>query len=226
MNNIRSRRAWGVSLLAFALLSPYAWSEAGRGDPAERPNSSVSGDGHSPHAAHQVRELGIDAEIPEGSIYVVTSRWKNQRGKSVSLGELAGRPAFVSLFYSSCTVACPAIVENMRKIAKRATEVGPRDASFVLVSLDPARDTAERLADVAEERGLSGDAWQLLTGSDSDLRELVVLLGSKYRRLPDGEFQHSNVVAALDRDGRVVMRREGLRLDEGAITELVRSVSR
>lgn len=168
------------------------------------------------HAAHQAG-LGLD-EPTDMSLYNVESRWLDRTGAERTLRSLAGRVQVVAMVYTNCAFACPRLLLDMKRIDG---ELGPdnRDRlGFVLVSIDPARDTPARLAEFAAGARLD-DRWTLLTpagGDDGSLIELAALLGVQYRQTSAGEFTHSNVLTVLDEHGEIIHRQEGLGADPTA----------
>lgn len=140
------------------------------------------------------------------SVYDLDRDWRNQRGESVRLASLRGRPQVIAMIYTHCNTTCPFTVAEMKRIERDS----PADAGFVLVSLDPARDDPDRLAMFARERGLDPQRWTLLEGTDDAVRELANVLGIKYRRLSPEELAHSNALTLLDADGVVAYQHAGL----------------
>lgn len=176
------------------------------------------------HTAMEHRELAATAPT-EFSIYHSATTWLDQRGSERRLRSLAGRVRVVAMVYTSCAVACPRIMLDMKRIE---AELGPAladDVGFVLVSIDPERDTPERLAEFAAGSRLDPDRWTLLTGNPGDVRELAVLLGVQYRQAAPGEWIHSNLITVLDRDGEVVHRQLGLGADPTATLEAIRDMA-
>ncbi|MCZ7585378.1 MAG: hypothetical protein M5R36_19695 [Deltaproteobacteria bacterium] len=57
---------------------------------------------------------------------------------------------------------------------------------------------------------VADDAWYFAAGSEDAVRETAAVLGIRYRRLPDGSFNHSAVISLLDKDGMIVERADGL----------------
>ena len=94
---------------------------------------------------------------------------------------------------------------------------------FVLVSLDPARDTPAQLAKFAASFRLDPAAWTLLTGDDEQVRELAALLGIRYRAEEDAQISHSNTYLVLDADGRMVHRQDGVGSGTGPALARIRS---
>jgi len=139
------------------------------------------------------------------SLYDLTSRWKDHRGEEVSLSSLRGRPRAIAAIYTHCTATCPLALGELKRIAA-ATD---SSVGFVLVSLDPARDTPRALAMYASEHGLDPARWTLLAGSDADIRELAAALGIRYRRLDADAIAHANLITIVDANGVVVHQQTG-----------------
>lgn len=51
-----------------------------------------------------------------------------------------------------------------------------------------------------------------------------MVLGIRYRQTADGQFNHSNVLTLLDRQGIVNHRQEGLATDVAPIAERIRGM--
>lgn len=181
-------------------------------------------DGSSPEHHHE-HHAGMDlpASPPSGSsLYVLDSRWEDQGVKTLTLGELRGRPVVLAMFYASCTVACPIIAENVRRI-ERAAEAARLDPPprYVLVTFDPEHDSPAVLRRYTESHGLDPARWSLLRGGAEDTRELAVLLGVRYKRNADDSFSHSNLITLLNGAGEVVHRHEGLRFEQADVKSFV-----
>jgi protein SCO1/2 len=109
------------------------------------------------------------------------------------------------MFYTSCEMVCPMIFETLHATLA-ALPAGDRAAARVLmVSFDPARDTPAVLKKTAQQRDCDA-RWTLACADDATTRKIAALLGVQYRRLADGEYNHSTVIDVLDRQGRIVGR--------------------
>ncbi len=144
------------------------------------------------------------------SIYQLESDWKNQNGKTLNLSELRGKVQIVAMFYSHCTYACPLTINDMKTIESKLPRELNGKVGFVLVSIDPKRDTPAALKTLADQQQLDGNEWTLLTGTDDDIRALAAVLGVEYRKKSNGDFLHSSQIAVLDRNGEIVYRHIGL----------------
>ena len=191
-------------LIALALILLASGLTACRG--AEGHGAPTGDEPEAAHAGHARTPPEAAPAALGSSLYALGSTWTDQNGREVELEELAGRPRVVALLYTHCTFSCPRIMARMKQLEARSAE----EVGFVVVSLDPERDTPGRLAEFARTTHLDPDRWTLLTGPDARVREISVLLGVPYRTLPDGEVAHANVLTLLDEDGVIVDRVEGL----------------
>lgn len=154
-------------------------------------------------------EIGT-ATVSENSIYQLESVWKNETGKKMMLNELKGKKQIMAMVFTSCTYACPLIVNDMKKIE---SQIKSDDVNFLLISIDPRRDTPEVLLQYARNNKLDMKRWHLLTGDENSISELAAALGFKYKKEPDGSFSHSNIINVLNEAGEVAYQHFGLNQD-------------
>jgi protein SCO1/2 len=174
------------------------------------------------HRAPEPRETRAVAYAPAASdfsVYDLESRWTDQAGQARDLGSLGGRPRVLALVYTRCAHTCPAIVAEFKRM-EAALPAGPGALGFVLVSIDPARDTPARLAEFAASARLDPARWTLLTADDESVRELAALLRIRYRPEAAGEYSHANAYLVLDAAGRIVQRQDGLGHPDRALATL------
>jgi protein SCO1/2 len=149
------------------------------------------------------------AEFTRNSLYQADGSFTDDSGKTFRLADLRSRPVVVNMFFATCGYACPLTVTDLLAVQSRLSPELRKDAVFVLVSFDLARDTVEALAKYRSARQLDAN-WILLRGDDASVRELAALLGVKYKQEADGSFAHSNVFTILNREGEIVHQRTGL----------------
>jgi len=171
-----------------------------------------------PHAHHQMAAAGEPTDL---SLYNLEGDWLDQAGVSSPLSSLGGRVQLVSMVYTNCSFSCPRIMADMKRIEGELSEDIRSRVGFVLVSIDPKRDTPDRLAAFAESSRLDPGSWTLLNGSAGQIRELAALLGVKYRADGDGEFAHSNIITVLDEQGEIAHQRTGIGGDPAAALKAI-----
>ena len=164
------------------------------------------------------------------SLYLLDSKWTSDVGKVVQLGVLRGRPQIVAMFFTHCEYACPITVSELKAIEGRLQPEVLAKVDFLLVSLDPKRDTAAALAAFRKKHQLAIERWTLLRGSEDDVRELAALLGINYAPDSRGQFAHTNLITVLNADGEIAFQHAGLRQDHSsllaAIDKAVRAAKR
>lgn len=175
-----------------------------------------SDDSGADHTAHsEEMEMEAVSASHDMSLYQLTSTWTTQTGEILDLSSLAGKTRVTAMAYTSCEVACPRIVAALKSIQKKTNS---DDVGFVLISIDPERDTAEALEAYARKMNLDSSNWTLLTGRPDDVLEIAALLGVRYRKMADGEFAHSNMITVLDDHGVIAHQQNGLGADLTAET--------
>ena len=114
------------------------------------------------------------------------------------------------MIYTNCADTCPLIIQNMLNIHDDIPPSTRRHMLFALVSFDSARDTPAHLKAYAAGLHLDAKQWVLLHGDENAVRDLAAVLGVKYRRKPDGDYDHSVVISLLDSGGRIAYQQHGI----------------
>lgn len=175
-------------------------------------------------AAAPAAQHGVDPDAPHDAagagIHALPTRWTDHEGRSGTLAELAPGIRVTAMIYTDCSMACPIIVGDMKRIEAALEARGLADrVGFTLVSLDAVRDTPERLARFAADARLTPGRWTLLHGEEPEVRTLSVLLGVAWDRAADGSIGHANRISVLDGEGRIVAEADGLGVDVAPLVE-------
>lgn len=138
-----------------------------------------------------------------GSIYQLDAALTDENGVSRRMDVHRGHPVLVTMFYGSCPMACPLLIDTLRAI-ERATPPRERpQLRFLLISIDPERDTVANLRALGESRKLDTSRWTLARTDAASVRKIAAVLGIQYRKLPDGGYNHSSIVTLLDTGGEI-----------------------
>ncbi|MBU6436257.1 MAG: SCO family protein [Betaproteobacteria bacterium] len=144
------------------------------------------------------------AALPGDSVYQLPVTLTDQSGHSAPWAARRGSPQVVAMFYTNCAYVCPMTIDTLRHVVQSLPAAERARLKLLIVSIDPARDSVARLRQVSRERHLDGAQWTLARTDAAGVRSIAAVLGVQYRRLPDGEFNHSTVLTLLDADGRIV----------------------
>lgn len=173
---------------------------------------------HSQHDPYAHNEDSLGTSGPSDlSLYNNESFWIDHRGDTVRLGSLAGKVQVVSMIYTSCEYTCPRIIADLKKIETLV----PRHIGFVLISIDPERDTPQKLESFASENDLKTN-WVLLHGNSDNVLEVAAMMGVQYKRSSPTDFSHSNILTVLNTHGEIVFQQKGL----GEVEETVLAVNK
>jgi protein SCO1/2 len=119
--------------------------------------------GHRLNAAERT-ERGALGRVPAFSLL-------DQRGKTVTDGDLRGAPWVANFVFTRCPSACPLLSAKFKSLQ---AQVQRPDLRFVSISVDPAHDTPPVLAEYAARFGADPRRWLFLTGPLAEIEKTVV----------------------------------------------------
>lgn len=146
--------------------------------------------------------------LPQDSVYQLPLPLTDQHGRTWDWRTHRGHPQLVTMFYSACPNMCPLIVDSGKAIEHALSPAERAQLQLLYISLDPQRDTPPTLSALARKRGLDPARWSLASPRAQDVRSVAGVLDVRYRKLANGEFNHTSVLLLLDREGRIVARTE------------------
>jgi protein SCO1/2 len=129
----------------------------------------------------------------------------DQASQKVTLASFGDRILLVDFIYTSCPGPCPVQTSLQVAVQKRIPESLRRHVQFVSISLDPARDRPEILAQYGSARGVDFSNWSFLTGPTEVVTEVVRSWGVGSVRDSNGDLDHT-LIRFLVQNGRVVER--------------------
>jgi protein SCO1/2 len=150
------------------------------------------------------------AKFSEQSIYSLDATWTADVGREVKLDALRGRPQVLALIFTNCQHSCALIVNDMKEIQK-ALPVNVRGkVDFLLVSIDPERDTPEALRAFRAKHALEIERWSLLRGDAEAVKKLAEMVGFRYMPGSEQQYAHSLLITVLNASGEIVYQQAGI----------------
>ena len=131
----------------------------------------------------------------------------NQEGKKVSWDSLQGKIIIADFFFTHCPTICPALTTNMKRMAEsihngqRVGDKTNKQVHFLSFSIDPERDSVERLKYWADRFQVNPEQWWLLTGDKKMIYDLVIeemKVGLVDGQGVDTNFIHSDRFVLID----------------------------
>lgn len=146
-----------------------------------------------PHTFH-----GTVIQSPEPSYdFTLTSA-----NGDISLSDYRGKLVLIYFGYTFCPDICPATLANVGQSLK---ELGTKadDVQLIMISLDPERDTPEKLAEYVAHFHPS---FIGVTGSQEDLAKIAALYGIFYEKTDGSDntgylINHTATLLVIDREG-------------------------
>ncbi len=131
----------------------------------------------------------------------------NQAGETVEVASLRGKVVMLTAIYASCPHTCPVILEQARNAIEELTPEERRDLRMVAVTMDPAHDSPEVLAELADMHGFETPVYNFVTGEPGRVNEILDSMSIARERDPDtGVIDHVNLFLILDREGKLAYR--------------------
>jgi cytochrome oxidase Cu insertion factor (SCO1/SenC/PrrC family) len=166
--------------------------------------------------AQPIRDDGpLPAEYPRQAAPAPDFSLVDQRGVTLSISELKGRPVVLMFVFAHCQTLCPVVVDTLKHVSRASAPV------VLLVTLDPWRDTPSALPGIADRWELPAGFHVLSSGRVEDVLRVADRYGVTFRRDErSGDIVHPGLVFVIDADGRlaytfsnppVAWVREGLR---------------
>ena len=162
--------------------------------------------------------------LPTDSLYQLAIALEDQSGQTRPFAAYRGEPRIVAMFYANCPHVCPLTIETIKLVDQQLTAAQQGKLKFLMLSIDPARDTPAALTKLAEQRDAKAPRWTLARTAPSEVRKLAAVLGVQYRQLADKEFNHSTILSLVDADGRIRARTSKLGAVDRAFITAVRTV--
>lgn len=148
---------------------------------------------------------------------------QNQLGNEVGWEDLQDKIIVADFFFTRCPTICPGMTQNMKRLAetihngKRVGDRTNRAVHFLSFSIDPERDSLERLQYWANRFQINPETWWLLTGNKKQIYSLAIdemKLGLIDGENVDTNFVHSDKFVLIDVNRQVRGYYSGLDPDD------------
>ena len=132
----------------------------------------------------------------------------NQDRLAFTSNDLEGKIYVVDFFFTSCPSICPIMSANMSKLQDRFS--GFDDFELVSFTVDPKRDTPQRLKEYADDRMANTEKWNFLTGQQDSLYSVAYdyLSSAMEDSLAPGGFLHTEYFVLVDKEGNIRSRED------------------
>ena len=166
--------------------------------------------------------LGISAGISFFIVRDVTSKIPDDislvtmHDEKYAFSESNKKLKLVEFMYTHCPDICPTTTQKMKFLKKDLEKAGVfgENVEFLTISIDPYRDTPEKMLNYMKTFEIEDDGnWILLTGDrntmkedQAEIKELAGTFQFQYRDPGDGFYVHSTFVYLIDENNKFIKR--------------------
>ena len=156
---------------------------------------------------------------------LISFKMNNQQGKNITNKNWEGKIVVANFFFTHCPVICPKMTRNLKEVQESFI-----DDDQVLInsfSVDPGRDSVQRLLTYASQFGIKTDNWNLLTGDKKDIYRLArksFLVVATDGDGGENDFIHSDKVILLDFNKRIRGYYDGTNTNE--MKQLIKDIKK
>jgi protein SCO1/2 len=135
----------------------------------------------SPAWGHDAHSHGAAPAAAAGAAKVVLSDKPlvDQTGQLVRVAHdvIGERIAIVNFIYTTCTTVCPVSSATFAQLQERLGAALGKEVVLVSITLDPVRDTPQRLREYSARHG-AREGWTWLTGAKRDVDDVLKGFGA------------------------------------------------
>ena len=162
--------------------------------------------------------------LTEESLYQMNFELEDQDGTLLKFNSFQGKPILIGMIYASCPHVCPLTIHNIKNTEQMLPDELRRQLHVVLVSLDPETDTPAMLRQIAERQKVDLTRWKFVRTDLNNVRKLAAVLGVRFRKLPDGEINHTTLVTLLNSEGEITAKSEKMTNVDSAFLEEIAKI--
>jgi protein SCO1/2 len=148
---------------------------------------------------------------------------KNQHGDAVTLEHWKGKIVVANFFFTHCPVVCPRMTRNLKTVQENFA--GDNDVLIQSFTVDPDRDSVDRLAAYAVQFQLRNENWDLLTGPKKEIYRLArksFLVSATDGDGGENDFIHSDRLVLVDSEKRIRGYYDGT--NENEVAQLINDI--
>lgn len=145
--------------------------------------------------------LDFPETYPQRHVMVPDFTLMDHAGKEISLKQFSGRLIYLTFAFAHCKTICPMILDSIKKVAKK-NQVP--DAVFLVITLDPWRDTPATLKSFASEHDFPSNT-HLLSGPVNEVNRVLDMLEiPRTRDENTGDIAHPGLMHVIGPDGKII----------------------
>jgi len=134
--------------------------------------------------AAEMTKVSLSGQVPKMNIPDIEVLDQNGRKIHFYTDLVKGQTVVINFIFTTCTTICPPLGATFARVQKELGDKVGRDVRLILISVDPATDTPERLK-AWGAKFHAGERWTFVTGDKPQVDELLRALGASSARRED-----------------------------------------
>lgn len=123
----------------------------------------------------------------------------DHRGNKIEMHKYRGNILIITSFYSHCYDICPIILKHTKEITENIKD--KTNIKVFAISMDPERDTIQKLKKVSELYQMKEDYYYFLTGDTKIINSYLDKLDFARKYDPNtGHYNHANIILLVDKN--------------------------
>jgi protein SCO1/2 len=155
-------------------------------------------------------------EIADTIYHVVPAfNYLNQDSIWVSSNSIKEKVWVVDFFFTHCPSICPPMTTNMKRLNTMTSDL-KKNIRFLSFSIDPKKDTPNRLQEYIKLNGIKAKNWSFLTGVPAEQTHEMAGEFFSYAKQDEsvpGGFGHTSYFVIVDHNGYVRGIYDGLKTE-------------
>lgn len=154
---------------------------------------------------YMVEDRVVDGVIKSDTVFTTIRPFSfyDQDSNEVTHATIEGKVYVTDFFFTSCPTICP----KMKQQLLRVTEEFKDNADFIILShsIDPKRDSVQRLHKFADKLGIETDRWHLMTGERDSIYSMAkhYMIAAQEDKLAPGGYAHSGAFLLVDKNKQI-----------------------
>ena len=147
--------------------------------------------------------------VEKGGEYLpLDATFTNEKGETVTLGQLIDKPTLLLPVYFNCPRICSFDMANLA-LAMQQTKIVPDSFNIITFSFND-QETPEDAANAKRnytnmlKADFSTDSWSFLTGDQHNIQRVTRSIGYTFKDSGGGLFLHPSAMVAVGQDGKII----------------------
>jgi len=143
-----------------------------------------------------------------GDFLPLEASFLNDRGETVTLGDIITKPTLLLPVYFNCPRICSFDMANLA-LAMQQTKIEHNKFNVITFSFDHTETPADAAKAKKNYTNLlkddfSTDSWSFLTGTEENIRLVTESIGYTFKDAGGGLFLHPSALVAIAQNGKII----------------------